>query len=71
MRAISCFLREAAGVSRDDQRREQRIAAFGRLMCATQNRALRARAWYLMRREILARSETQISRMEKALRLTS
>lgn len=53
-----------------DHARELRIRALGDLMCAAKTRPLRAVCWRLMRAEILARSEAQMSLLEGARGLT-
>lgn len=51
-----------------DEAREARIAALGRIVCSPcVSRVCRARAAYLERAEIRARSAAQIARMESAL----
>ncbi|AJW97689.1 hypothetical protein BM43_491 [Burkholderia gladioli] len=61
-------LRPTIPPPRDDEAREARIAAFGRLvLLPTISRCGRVRAAYWQRAEIRARSAEQIARMESAL----
>jgi hypothetical protein len=66
--SVRASLIEAPLIGRSlvDHARELRINALGDLMCAAKTRPLRAVCWRLMRADILARSEAQMSLLEDA-----